>query len=187
MNNPRLAQRYAKSLIDIAMQYDKLQEVHKDVSFLKSVVDKSRDFVLMLESPIISPDKKYKIINAITSGNVSKVTDTFLKLICNKGREPNLPGIINSFIEQYNVLTGIHIAKLTTATPASKELKDTFVSKIKASTSFDNIQLENKVDENIIGGFILQMEGKLIDKSVLRNLKDLSKQFADNEYLHKLR
>lgn len=187
MNNPRLAQRYAKSLIDIATQYNKLEEVYNDISFLKAIVVKNRDFVLMLESPIISPDKKYKIINAITSGNISNITDTFLKLICTKGREPNLPGIINSFIEQYNVITGIHIAKLTTATPASNELKQSFVSKIKASTSFENVQLENKVDDQIIGGFILQMEGKLIDKSILRNLKDLSKQFADNEYLHKLR
>ena len=119
MNNPRLAQRYAKSLIDIATQYNKLEEVYKDISFLKAIVAKNRDFVLMLESPIINPDKKYKIIHAITSGNISNITDTFLKLICTKGREPNLPGIINSFIKQYNVITGIHIAKLTTATPAS--------------------------------------------------------------------
>ncbi len=187
MNNPRLAQRYAKSLVDIATQYNKLEEVHDDVAFLKSVVDQSRDFVLMLESPIINPDKKYKVINAITKGNISTITETFLKLICNKGREANLPGIIRSFTEQYNTIIGLHIAKLTTAAPVSKELLDSFVSKIKASTSYDKVQLETKVDDKIIGGFILQMEGKLIDKSILRNLNDLYKEFADNEYLHKLR
>ena len=100
MNNPRLASRYAKSLIDISTQYDKLEEVHNDVVFLKSVIDQSRDFVLMLESPIINPDKKYKIIHAITSGKISSITETFLKLICNKCREANLPGVIRSFIEQ---------------------------------------------------------------------------------------
>lgn len=187
MNNPRLASRYAKSLIDIATQYDKLEEVHNDVAYLKAVIDQSRDFVLMLESPIINPDKKYKVINSITKGNVSTITETFLKLICNKGREANLPGVTRSFIEQYNTIIGLHLAKLTTATPVSKELLDSFVSKIKASTSYDNVQLDTEVDDKIIGGFILQMEGKLVDKSILRNLKDLYKQFADNEYLHKLR
>lgn len=187
MNNPRLAQRYAKSLIDIATEMKQLDTVHNDIVFLKFVVDKSREFVLMLDSPIINPDKKYKIINAITKGNISKITDAFLKLMCNKNREANLPGVITSFIQQYNTIIGLHNAKLTTATPISKELADVFVSKIKASTSYDNVQLETVVDDKIIGGFILQMEGKLIDNSILRNLNDVKKQFANNDYLHKLR
>ena len=187
MNNPRLAQRYAKSLIDIATQYNKLEEVHNDIVFLKSIVAKSRDFVLMLQSPIVNPDKKYKIISAITSGNVSKITETFLKLICNKSREANLPGVITSFIEQYNSLIGLHNAKLTTATPISRELADSFITKIKAATTYDKVDLETEVDDRIIGGFILEMEGKLIDNSILRNLNDVKKQFANNDYLHKLR
>ena len=187
MNNPRLAQRYAKSLIDIATEYNKLEEVHNDVVFLKSVIDKNRDFVLMLESPIINTDKKYKIISAITTGRISTITESFLKLICNKGREANLPGVIRSFIEQYNTIIGLHNAKLTTATPISQELVNSFVSKIKASTSYDNVHLETVVDDKIIGGFVLQMEGKLIDNSILRSLHDVHKQFDNNDYLHKLR
>lgn len=187
MNNPRLAQRYAKSLIEISTEHKQLDGVHNDIIFLKSVIDKSREFVLMLNSPIINSDKKYKIINAITNGNISNITDTFLKLICNKTRAANLPGVITSFIEQYNKIIGLHNAKLITAAAISQELADVFVSKIKASTSYDNIHLETVVDDKIIGGFILQMEGKLIDNSILRNLKDVKKQFANNDYLHKLR
>jgi F-type H+-transporting ATPase subunit delta len=187
MNNPRLAQRYAKSLIDIATELKQLDAVHNDIAFLRSVVDKSRDFVLMLNSPIINPNKKYKVIQAVTEGKVSKITVTFLKLLCNKSREANLPGIITSFIEQYNSIIGLHSAKLTTASPISKELADTFISKIKASTSYENVHLETAVDQNIIGGFILQMEGKLIDNSILRNLNDVKKEFANNDYMHKLR
>lgn len=187
MNNPRLAQRYAKSLIDIATELKQLDQVKDDILFLKSVVDKSRDFVLMLNSPIIHPDKKYKVINAITKGNTSNITNTFLKLLCSKHREANLPGVITSFIQQYNTIRDLHTAKLTTATSPSKELIDSFVSKIKASTSYDNVALETVVDDKIIGGFILEMEGKLIDNSIRRNLHDVKKQFANNDYLHKLR
>lgn len=187
MNNPRLAQRYAKSLIDIGTELNQLDAVRNDIVFLKSVIDNSRDFVLMLNSPIINPDKKYKIIQAITNGKISKITDVFLKLLCNKNREANLPGVITSFIEQFNKIRHLHSAKLTTATPVSKELADSFISKIKASTNYDNVLLETVVDDKIIGGFILQMEGKLIDNSILRNLLDVKKQFANNDYLHKLR
>ena len=187
MNNPRLAQRYAKSLIDISKDMSQLDAVHNDILFLKSIVDQSRQFVLMLDSPIINPDKKYKIIHALTDGRISKITESFLKLICNKSREANLPGVITSFIEQYNTIIGLHNAKLTTATPISKELVDTFISKIQASTSYDKVHLETVVDDKIIGGFILQMEGKLIDNSISRNLRDVKKQFANNDYMHKLR
>lgn len=187
MNNPRLAQRYAKSLIDIGSDLNELEAVHNDIVFLKSVTDRSREFVVMLESPVISPDKKYKVINSITQGRISKITETFLKLVCNKGRERNLPGVISSFIEQYNTIIGLHNAKLTTATPISRELADSFVSKIKASTSYSKVHLETVVDDSIIGGFILEMEGKLIDNSILKNLHDVRKQFANNDYLHKLR
>ncbi len=187
MNNPRLAQRYAKSLIDIATELNQLDAVRNDIVFLKSVVDNSRDFVLMLNSPIINPDKKYKIIRAITNGKISKITDAFLKLLCNKNRETNLPGVITSFIEQFNKIRHLHNAKLTTATSISNELKESFISKIKASTNYDNVVLETVVDDKIIGGYILQMEGKLIDNSILRNLQDVKKQFANNDYMHKLR
>ncbi|HEY5464609.1 MAG TPA: ATP synthase F1 subunit delta [Hanamia sp.] len=187
MNNPRLAQRYAKSLIDISADLKQLDVVHEDILFLNSVVKKSREFVLMLESPIINPDKKYKVISAITKGNISKITDTFIKLLCNKNREANLPGIVASFVEQFNTIRGLHTAKLTTATTITKELINSFVSKIKASTSYDHVQLETVVDDKIIGGFILEMEGKLIDNSIRRNLHDVKKQFENNDYLHKLR
>ena len=187
MNNPRLARRYAKSLIDISTDLKQLDAVHNDVLFLNSVVKMSHEFVLMLDSPIINPDKKYKIISEVAKGRISKITDAFLKLLCNKNREANLPGVITSFIEQYNTIKGLHNAKLTTASPISKELIDSFISKIKASTSYDNVELETVVDDKIIGGFILEMEGKLIDKSILRNIHDVKKQFANNDYMHKLR
>ena len=187
MNNPRLAQRYAKSLIEIATDHKQLEVVYQDILVLNSIVKKSREFVLMLNSPIINSDKKYKVVNAVTNGKISKITEAFLKLLCNKNRESNLPGVITSFIAQYNAITGIHNARLTTAAPVSQQLIDSFVSKIKASTSYDQVQLETIVDDKIIGGFILEMEGKLIDGSILRNLNDVKKQFANNDYLHKLR
>jgi F-type H+-transporting ATPase subunit delta len=110
-----------------------------------------------------------------------------LKLLCNKNREANLPGVVTSFIEQYNAIRGLHHAKLITASPVSKELAASFISKIKESTRYDHVELETAVDDKIIGGFILQMEGKLIDNSIVRNLNDVKKQFANNDYLHKLR
>lgn len=187
MNNPRLAQRYAKSLIDISQEMNQLDTVRTDVLLMKNIMKQSREFVVMLNSPVIKSDKKFKIIQAVTQGKVSKIFDTFLHLLCNKSREGNLPGIVSSFLQQYNKINNLHTAKLTTAAPISDELVSSFVAKIKQSSALENLTLETAVDEKLIGGFVLEMEGKLIDASILRDLNDVKKQFANNDYMHRLR
>ena len=187
MQNPRLSERYAKSLIDLSIELKQLDTVHEDIVLLQSICKQSREFVLMLNSPIIYADKKHKIINMVTEGKISKITQTFIQLICTKNRETNLPGIVASFIEQFNKIKGIHKVKLTTAMPVSDAIKNSFIQKIKAVTAIKNIEIETKVNENLIGGFMLEMDGKLIDASILRGIKDVKKQFANNDYIHKLR
>ena len=187
MSNPKLAERYAKSLIDLAAELNQLNQVHDDMVLLNSICKKSREFIVMLKSPVITADKKYKIIQVLTDDKISKTTQTFLKLLTSKNRESNLPDIIIAFIEQFNRIKGIHRVKLTTATQVSDEIKKSFIDKIEASASINNIQLETIVDEKIIGGFVLEMEGKLVDASILRDLNDVKKQFQNNDYIHKLR
>ncbi len=187
MTNPRLAQRYAKSLIDLSQELNQLNEVHNDIILLHSVCRQSREFVVMLKSPIISADKKYKIIQILTNEKITKTTQTFIKLLCSKNRESNIPEIITAFIEQFNKIKGIHKVKLTTATAVSDEIKKSFIDKIESSASINNIELESIVDEKIIGGFVLEMGGKLVDASILRDLNDVKKQFQNNDYIHKLR
>lgn len=187
MQNPRLAQRYAKSVIDLSVELNQLDPVHDDMLLLHSINNQSRDFVLMLKSPVITSDKKNKIIDGVTKSKLSKLTATFIKLLCSKNRESLLPEIISSFIEQYNTAKGIHKVKLTTAFPVTDEIKNVFIKKIESAYSVKNIELETRVNENLIGGYILEMEGKLIDASILRDLNDVKKQFANNDYIHKLR
>lgn len=187
MQNLRLAERYAKSVIDLSIEFKQLDIVYQDMVLLHSICKQSREFVLMLNSPIISADKKHKIINAITEGKISKLSQTFIQLLCSKNRESNLPEIVSSFIEQFNKIKGIHKVKLTTSMPVSEEIKNSFIEKIKASANIKNIDIEAKVDEKLIGGFTLEMDGKLIDASILRDLNDVKKQFANNDYIHKLR
>ena len=101
MPNSRLATRYAKALIDLAVEKDQLEEVFADMQWLKSVCQSNRDFVNMLRSPIIKADVKKKIVEVVTTGKISELTAAFNKLIITKGRESNIPEICNAFIEAY--------------------------------------------------------------------------------------
>lgn len=187
MSNPRLAARYAKSLLDFAVEQNQLDKVFQDIKMLQSLCRTNDDFVNMLKSPVIKSDKKEKIIEAVIDGKVTPMTASFFKLLINKAREYSLPEIVHAFIEQYNDLNNIHTIKLTTAVPVSDNLKADIVSKIKSGTSYQKIELETAVKDELIGGFTLEVGGKLIDASILRDLNDVKKQFQNNEYIHSIR
>ena len=187
MNNPRLAGRYAKSLIDLATELNQVDVICADMKFVQSICKSNSDFVAVLRSPIIKPGTKEKIIESITTGRVNLTTSSFISLLVRKGRETNLPEIANAYVEQFNASRDVHQLKITTAVPISEALKEEIVNNVKSSTSLKYIEVETAVKEELIGGFVLEMEGKLIDASILRDLKDIKKQFMDNQYIHNLR
>lgn len=187
MTNPRLATRYAKSIIDLAIEQKQLDAVYADMKFLLRICKSNPDFLAVLLSPIIKPSSKGKIIESITKERVSELTSAFIKLLVTKTRETNLPEIAAAFVDQYNVINNIHKVKITTAVPMGEALQNAILSKVKEGNPNGSIDLETVVNQALIGGFILETAGKLLDASILRDLKDVKKQFLNNDYLHKLR
>lgn len=187
MNNPRLATRYAKSIVDLAVEQNQLDAVYHDMKLILNICKSNPDFVAVLRSPIIKPTTKGKIIESITKEQVCVLTSAFIKLLVAKTRELNLPEIAAAFVDQYNEINNIHVVKITTAVPMSETLKASILSKVKDSVPSGTIDLETAVNETLIGGFIMETEGRSIDTTVLRDLKDVKKQFLNNDYLHKLR
>lgn len=188
MPNPRLATRYAKSLVDLSIERNQLEDVYNDMQFLRQVTKISSEFVNLLRSPVVKSDKKHSIINAVTKSKILDLTNAFITLLLNKGREEDLPEIITAFIEQYNSIKGIHKVKLITATEISDDLKNAIVAKVKKEANIENVELESKIDNDLIGGFVLEFNNNLVDASVLRDLKDISKQFKErNVFVQNIR
>src|SRR5205085_4217717 len=102
------------------------------------------------------------------------------RLLVNKGREPDLPEIVNAFIEQYNSIKGIHKVQLTTAIPVSEELKKAIIEKTTTEAGLSQVELETYVKDDLIGGFILEFNNNLVDASILRDLKEMKKEFTEN-------
>ena len=141
----------------------------------------------MLRSPVITSDKKIKVLEAITSGRVTDATALFTQLLVNQVREGGLPEVITAFIKEYKVLKNIHTVTLTTAVPVSDEVKNSFIEQIKRTTAIQNIEMETKVDEKLIGGFVLQTGDQLIDASVSYDLREIAKQFRNNDFIYNIR
>ena len=187
MLNTRVASRYAKSLLDLAAEKGQMEEVHKDMLYLQELTKGSRDFLNLLRSPVIKADTKLKAIDAVTKGKVSDLTTAFIQLMTNKTREAVLPEIIVSFIRQYKDRKGIKTVKLTTAVAVSDNVKSQIISQLKKAGGFDNLELQEVVDPSIIGGFVLQTGDKLIDASISYDLRNVARQFENNDFIYKIR
>ncbi len=186
MSNTRIASTYAKSLIDIAQEQGKLEAVVGDVRLFVDAIG-NRDLLMMIKSPIINADKKRSVFKAIFEGKVDNVTLMFFDLIIKKSRESALPEMGEQFLTQYKSIKNITTANVTSATTLDAEQ----IAKIKSQiTSLGlatgEIELEEKVDPEIIGGFILEVEGKLYDASVKNKLANLKKGILDNTNIKSL-
>lgn len=186
MQNPRLANRYAKSLIDLAVAKNELEAVHGDMLLLQSITRSNADVVALLRSPIIKADKKIKILGAILDGKISGITSAFIRLVTQKGRESVLAEIAGEFQKQYNALKNIVRVKLTSAAPLEASLLNLIREKVETSAG-RKIELETHVNPELIGGFVLETGNSLFDASVLRDLKDIKKQFLQNIYVSNIR
>ena len=187
MPNPRLAGRYAKSLLDLALEKGQLDAVYNDMLFLDAAIKSSRELVVLLKSPIIKADKKGKILEAVTAGKISVITATFNKLLLTKGREFYLPEIVTAFIAQYKEYKGIHTVKLTTAVPVSEELKQAILQQVRVGKNMQHLELNTEVKESLIGGYVLEVGDELVDASIAFDLHNIKKQFQNNDFVYKIR
>lgn len=157
------------------------------MQYLQDLNRQSREFLNMLRSPVVASDKKLAVLEAVAKGKISEMTAAFTRLLVTKNREGELPEIITSFIRQYKEYKNIHIVKLTTATPVSESVKTALVERVRQTSNLQNIELETAVDPNIIGGFVLQTGDKLVDASVAYELKEISREFENNDFIYKVR
>ncbi len=187
MQNPRLASRYAKSLIDLAQEQHSLEETLQDVQIIDATIRASREFGNMLRSPIIKADKKQAIFDAVLGGNIGTLTRAFVKLLTEKGREANLAEIASAFISQYREMKNISMVKLITAAPVSEQVKESIRQKVAAAMPGRQVEMSTEVKAELIGGFVLEMGDKLVDASIRRDLADIRKQFLQNLYIQNIR
>jgi F-type H+-transporting ATPase subunit delta len=185
MGNIKLAGRYAKSLIDLAKEKNQLEQIYNDALYFNAVAE-NRDFVVMMRSPVIPTDKKQNIFQSIFGKNISELTSSFFKIVIAKGRESFLKEIMNEVVNQYNDFKGITKVQFTSAVAVDAATVSKIKSIIEQSSALKNVSMETKVNENLIGGFVLEFNNNIFDSSVLKDLKDIRKQFTSNDFVSKI-
>jgi F-type H+-transporting ATPase subunit delta len=183
MVDSRAASRYAKSLLGLAIEQNSVEQVVEDMKLFSKVVEQNKAFDLMLRNPIIKHDKKRDILEKLFKGKVNALTMAIIDIITRKNREPLLASIAKEFQNQYNEYKSIGKATITTATPLDSKLKAEFEKIVKELSHKKTIELAEKVDASMIGGFVLNVGDRQIDASIKSKLKTLKVEFSQNPYI----
>ena len=173
MASSRIASRYSKSLLDLAIVGSKLEEVKNDMDAVATICSESRELTNLLNNPIVASAAKKAILTKVFA-NTNELTRSFVSFLVDKKREGELHMVATNFIASYKEMKGISAMPMNEATHAKmKKYVETLIGK-------SDIEITNVVDPTIIGGIIIKHEDKLLDKSVSKELREIRKQLIYN-------
>lgn len=182
MTDTKVSIRFAKSLIELSIEQGMLNDEHNDMQLLVKVCNEHHDLQMLLENPIINGDKKLEILNKVFAGKMNKLSLEFFKLLIRKGREAYLYGIAKEFIHQYKKHKGITTAIVTTATGLDDNLRKQVYDIVRNNMNSE-VELVEKTDKSLIGGFVLRVGDKQYDASIANDLRKLRKGLIDKSYI----
>ncbi|MCX6249204.1 MAG: ATP synthase F1 subunit delta [Bacteroidetes bacterium] len=177
MNLSHIAVPYAKAFFEVALEQHSLEEAMQDMKLIQNICKTSRELRLLLKSPIVTTDRKSKIVRLIFEDKISKLTISFLLIILRKRRENIIPDLADEFLELYKDYKGILTTYLKTAYPVSEEVRQKIIAVLKQQTNKE-IELFEETNEEIIGGFILRWKDQQYDASILKQLNKLKHEIA---------
>ncbi len=177
MKSTRAASRYAKALLDLAIERKELEKINEDVVVVYNAITGTRDLQLFLSSPVVKPKVKQAVLKEIFANSVSELTMHFILLIVQHGREVALKAILGSFIDQYRAYNNIAEATITTSTTVSKQTMESIQKKL-ADALGKKVELVEKVDENLIGGFIIETNNYRMDASLSGSMRKLKRELT---------
>lgn len=186
MSDFRAASRYVRSLLGLAQEQGVLDEVHNDMKLIDKTCNENFELVSLLRSPIIKSDRKKAVLYKIFEGKVHQLTLAIIDIITRKNRESILPSIAREFHNAYNTFKGIQKASITSTIALDAEIRKEVEEIVKQLSDKKTIELDEKVDSNLIGGFILNVGDKQIDASISSKLKALKLMFKKNPYIKEI-
>ncbi|MDX1652880.1 MAG: ATP synthase F1 subunit delta [Brumimicrobium sp.] len=176
MKGYKVAGRYAQSLLEITEDKGVTKEVVRDMEFLIKAVAESRDFMVFLNSPIINPNRKNDILDKVFE-DFQELTLGFIHLITKNRREMLLPLIAEQFIAKVKEVNGIVPVTVTSAVKMEEGLRNQILSKLKQGID-GTIEIEEKVDPKLLGGFVVRMGDIRVDASVAHQLNELKQRLT---------
>ena len=166
--------RYAKALFRSASDTNKSREVLLDLNNLFQLLQSDSQLETLIFNPVIKKDVKASLIRKIFDTKISNLSLNFLLLLIKKGREAFLLEIINKYKEIYNTHNNISVLDVVSVNTLSDVFKERLKEKISGG---GEVILNEKIDKNLIGGFIIKKGDLQYDASIRKQLNNAKRAF----------
>lgn len=180
MNESLITVRYATALFSVAKDRILLQVLKDDVELISDASRHSADFIRMLNSPVVKPSDKVKVLRAIFGERVSTLTMNFLELTVKNNRESFIPAVCRVVIDLVKKEQNIKTAVITTARKVDKSTREKAEKVLEAELGA-RVELTAKTNEKIIGGLVLRIDDRQYDASIATKLDRLKKEFLKTQ------
>ena len=166
--------RYAKALFAYAQEQGVEDAIYRNMLQLIVTLQQVKELGATLAAPTLSKEERVRLLcSAVDS---SPVYENFMRLVVDEEREPLLIFIAHCYVSLYRKAKAIVAVKFTTAIP----FDDDFCDKVSAefAPAAAMVEVQNVVDEGIIGGFVYETESHRLDASIRRQLRDIETEFV---------
>lgn len=167
--------RYARALLKSATDMKQEDAVYKEMLVLSQSYLQVPALRSTIDNPMLDKDKKNALLEVACGGQVSDLTQRFLQLVLNEGRESTLQFMAASYLTLYRQQKNVTRGKLTTAVAVSPETERKMKAMVESKTH-GTVEFNSEVDPNIIGGFILEYDTYRMDASVKTKLNTILNQ-----------
>jgi len=179
MASGRVAERYSRSLLELAIESSKVEQIYENMKHFHASLSSS-DLRNLLMNPTIRGSRKNAILQKIFGSSWDALTLKFIEVVTRKGREDALPEIVKSFFQQYNEYKGITDVVVTSAQPLDEDsLEKIRMKLVESGTTKAHIHMDTRVDPNLIGGFILEYNNNQYDASIRGKLNKLKNKLVN--------
>jgi F-type H+-transporting ATPase subunit delta len=177
MIGERAAIRYAKAILEVANSKNVAKEVNIDMKLITSTIKNNLELSAFIQNPTIGVEVKENALLEVFS-TINPVTKNLFHLLFVNKRFEILEAVASKYNQLFDEMNGVEIAKVTTAIPMDAALEAKIMEKI-ATFSNKKITIENTINPDIIGGFILRIGDQQYNASVANRLQELKREFTN--------
>jgi len=174
MKESRAAIRYAKAIFSLANESDMSLRVYEDMLFYIDLSSNEKSFSEMLANSVINTKSKHDIILSLNN-NTSALSNNLIGLLISNKRLSILVDVCNAYKSLYEKANNMTKAIVVTALPITDNIREAALLKIN-SISSKKVEINNIIDKNILGGFILRYDGKEYNASLSNKLQKIKKE-----------
>ena len=176
MSEARAALRYAKAVMELAVDQKKVKAVESDMRTIQDTVAENDNLREMLVNPILKTSDKEAVLRGIFK-NTDPISGELFALLGRNKRIGMLGEVARQFVLLYERMQGQDVAHVVTAVPLTPELEKKILAQLKQITGKE-VTLDNEVDPSLIGGFVLRVGDLEYNASIASKLANLKREFT---------